>query len=105
MSNGNANEFAGVAAGNYGRFLHTTIDIFIGILYVPIVQCGACYIGLPDYLQMSHFVGGHNDATKSTGILNDGHTVHLLQSLVHHARAADIGKACGTTKKQKMLTN
>lgn len=57
------------------------------------------------YLQMSHFVGGHNDATKSTGILNDGHTVHLLQSLVHHARAADIGKACGTTKKQKMLTN
>lgn len=49
MSNGNANEFAGVAAGNYGRFLHTTIDIFIDTLYVPIVQCGACYIGLPDY--------------------------------------------------------
>lgn len=45
MSNGNANEFAGVTAGNYGRFLDTTIDI----LYVPIVHFGACYFELPDY--------------------------------------------------------
>lgn len=58
------------------------------------------------YLQMSHLVGSHNDATEAAGILNDGHAVHLLQPLVHHARAADIGKACGPRREaENMLTN
>lgn len=46
-------------------------------------------------LQMTDFVGGHNDAAETAGILNDGHTVDLLQSLVDHTGAAHIRKSCG----------
>lgn len=42
---------------------------------------------------MSHFMGSHNDAAEAAGVLDDGHAVHLLQSLVHHACAADVSKA------------
>lgn len=63
-------------------------------------------VGYPTcYLQMSHLVGSHNDATEAAGVLNDGHAVHLLQPLVHHACAADIGKACGPRREaENMLT-
>lgn len=44
---------------------------------------------------MSHFVGGHNDAAEAAGVFDDGHAVHLLQPLVNHAGAANVGKACG----------
>lgn len=40
--------------------------------------------------QMSDFVCGHNDAAESAAVLDDGHAVHLLQSLVHHARTAHV---------------
>lgn len=43
---------------------------------------------------MADFVGGHNDAAETAGILNDGHTVDLLQSFVNHTGAAHIRKSC-----------
>lgn len=39
---------------------------------------------------MSNFMGGNDNSRKATGVLNDGHWVDLLQSLVHHASATDI---------------
>lgn len=46
------------------------------------------------FLQMTDFVGGHNDAAEAAGILNDGHTVDLFQSLVDHTGAAHVRKSC-----------
>ena len=44
-------------------------------------------------LQVSQFVGGDNDARESSRVFNDGHGVDLLQPLVDHAGAADIGES------------
>lgn len=38
-----------------------------------------------------------DDTAESTGVLDDRHRVHLLQSLVHHASAADIGETGGAS--------
>ena len=44
---------------------------------------------------MTQLVSGHNDSRESPGVLNDGHGVDLLQSLVHDACAADVGEPSG----------
>lgn len=45
------------------------------------------------YLQMTHFMGCHDDATKATTVFNYSHAVYFLQPLVHHTRTANIRKA------------
>ncbi len=45
------------------------------------------------FLQMSQFVSGDDDSGESAGVLDDGHTVHLLQTLVDDAGAADVGES------------
>lgn len=47
---------------------------------------------------MSHFVSGHNDAAEAAGVFDDGHAVHLLQSLVHHACPTDVSEAFSERK-------
>lgn len=42
---------------------------------------------------MPNFMCSHNDSAEATGVLNDGHTVDLLQALVHNARTSNIGEA------------
>lgn len=41
---------------------------------------------------MSDFVSSNNDAGEATGVFNNSYRVHFLQSLVHHASAADVRK-------------
>lgn len=38
-----------------------------------------------------------DNTAESTGIFDDGDRVHLLQSLVHHTGAADIGETGGAS--------
>lgn len=45
---------------------------------------------MPMNLQMSDFMGGDDNAAEAAGVLDDGHAVHLLETLVHHAGAADV---------------
>lgn len=44
-------------------------------------------------LQMTNFMGCHNDTAETAGVLDDGHAVDLLQSLVHDAGASDVCEA------------
>lgn len=43
---------------------------------------------------MTNFVSGHNDATVPAAVLDDGHTVDLLQPLVDHTRSTNVREAC-----------
>lgn len=67
-------------------YVHRAMDLAIDV------------VKLGDYSQMSNFVGSHDDAAEAAGVLDDGHAVHLLQSLVHHACAADVSEAFSETK-------
>lgn len=51
-------------------------------------QMGAAYD-----LQMTHFMGGYNDAAEAACVFNDGHRVDLFQPLVDHTGAAHIRKS------------
>jgi len=42
---------------------------------------------------MSDLMGSHDNAAETAGIFDDGHAVHLFQSLVHHACATDVSEA------------
>ena len=46
--------------------------------------------------QMPELVSRHNDAGEAASVLHDGHAVHLLQPLVHHASPAHVGKPGGS---------
>lgn len=39
---------------------------------------------------MTNFVSSNDDSAEATGVLDDGNTVDLLQSLIHNASSADI---------------
>ena len=45
--------------------------------------------------EVSDLVSSHNDPAVASAVLDYGHAVDLAQPLVHHAGAADVGKACG----------
>ena len=45
--------------------------------------------------EVSDLVSGHNDPAVASAVLDYGHAVDLAQPLVHHAGAADVGKARG----------
>jgi hypothetical protein len=42
---------------------------------------------------MANLMGGNNDSTETTSVLNDGDTVDLLQPFVDHTRSSHIGKS------------
>lgn len=42
---------------------------------------------------MPNFMCSDDDTAEATGVLNDRHTVDLLQAFVHNARASDISEA------------
>lgn len=39
-------------------------------------------------------MGSNNDTAETAGILNDGNTVNLFQTLVNHACTTNIGETC-----------
>lgn len=43
---------------------------------------------------MTDLVRGNDNATEAASVLDNRHTVDLLQAFVHHAGAADIRKSC-----------
>lgn len=53
---------------------------------------GECTISV--YLQVADFVRGDDDTAESTGILDNSDRVHLLETLIHHARPADVRESC-----------
>lgn len=44
-------------------------------------------------LQMANFVGGDDNATIASAVLNNRNTVDLLKSFVDYTRPADVSKA------------
>ena len=46
---------------------------------------------------MPEFVRRYDDAREASGVLDYGHTVDLLQSLVHHTGSAHVSKASGSS--------
>ena len=46
---------------------------------------------------MPEFVRRHNDPREASSVLHYGHTVDLLQSLVHHTGPAHVGKPRGAS--------
>ena len=46
---------------------------------------------------MPEFVRRHNDPREASSVLHYGHTVDLLQSLVHHTGPAHVGKPGGAS--------
>ena len=46
---------------------------------------------------MPEFVRRHDDAREAPCVLDYGHTVDLLQPLVHHTGSAHVGKASGSS--------
>lgn len=50
-------------------------------------------LGQGHNLQMTNFVGGHNDTAEAAGVLDDGHAVDLLQALVDDAGTSDVREA------------
>lgn len=47
---------------------------------------------------MPDFVSSNDDAAEAARVLDNGHTVDLLQALVHDTRASDIGEAWDKTQ-------
>lgn len=45
--------------------------------------------------QMANFVGSHDDAAESAGILDDRNTVDLLEALIHDACSTNVRESCG----------
>lgn len=43
---------------------------------------------------MAHLVRSDDDTAESTGVLDDGDRIHLLQTLIHDARPANVGESC-----------
>jgi hypothetical protein len=48
---------------------------------------------------MPNFVSSDNDSAESSGVLNDGDTVDLLQALVYDASSTDISESYNSVKK------
>lgn len=42
------------------------------------------------YLQMTDFMGGHDNARKSASVFNNGDAVDFFKTLVYHTRASHV---------------
>lgn len=51
---------------------------------------------------MPDFMSCDDDAAEATGVLDDRHTVDLLEAFVHDARASDIGEACSQVHRPRV---
>lgn len=47
---------------------------------------------------MAHLVSSDDDTAESTGILDDGDRIHLLQTLIYDTCPADVGESCTQRK-------